>query len=41
LRKERDGLSSRIWMARTQIGASIKEKERLEALQRHVDAQGL
>ena len=41
LRKERDDLNGRIWMARTQIGASIKEKERLEALKRHVDDQGL
>jgi hypothetical protein len=41
LRKERDELNGRIWMARGQIGASIKEKERLEALKRHVDDQGL
>ena len=41
LRKERDELYGRIWMARGQIGASIEEKERLEALKRHVDDQGL
>ena len=41
LRKERDNLNSRIWLARSQIGASIEDKERLEALQRHVDNQGL
>ena len=41
LRKERDELNGRIWMARGQIGASIKDKERLEALQRHIDDQGL
>ncbi len=41
LRKERDELNGRIWMARGQIGASIKEKERLEALKRHVDDEGL
>ena len=39
--KERDELNGRIWMARGQIGASIKEKERLEALKRHVDDEGL
>ena len=41
LRKERDELYGRIWMARGQIGASIEEKERLEALKRHIDDQGL
>ena len=41
LRKERDNLNSRIWLARSQIGASIEDKERLEALQRHIDNQGL
>ena len=41
LRIERDQLSARIWQARTQIGAAIEDKERLESLQRHIDDQGL
>ena len=41
LRIERDQLSARIWQAKTQIGAAIEDKERLEALQRHIDDQGL
>ena len=41
LRVERDELNARIYMARTGIGAAIKDKERLEALQRHIDEQGL
>ena len=41
LRVERDQLSARIWQARSQIGAAIEDKERLESLQRHIDDQGL
>ena len=41
LRVERDQLSARIWQARSQIGAAIEDKERLEALQRHINDQEL
>ena len=41
VRAERDQLNARIWQARSAIGAAIQDKERLEALQRHVDNQGL
>ena len=41
LRVERDQLNARIFQARTAIGAAVDDKERLEALQRHVEDQGL
>ncbi len=41
LRVERDQLNARIFQARTAIGSAVEDKERLEALQRHVEDQGL
>ena len=41
LRVERDQLNARIFQARTAIGAAVDDKQRLEALQRHVEDQGL
>jgi len=41
LRKERDEFNMRIFQARTTIGASIEDRDRLESLNRTIEAQGL